>query len=381
MQKIIGFCIFFLSFSSFSASLEYQGQARFELYSQQLLFKDSYGLYYFSLDPTVHILDGLSLKMRWEVREGKESRLSSLSPYYYRQSGSLFYYSGSNFKADLPIVSVPFVYLDFQTETLQIRVGRAPYHFGMGLSYLATKSPFLNWISSHYQVSFKSLVYGITIHPQIFFDKNMAFLLSEFSYIQDTWVLKALLQYDFTNWIDEDFEEEKKRSLVEVYGMWENKRHKIKASMSYHFKEEASGLFALETRSQIPLKAFSVFAEFKLGGAYGLSQFHPGFTPALLLWNKQIVKKDPPSLQVSESRLKDTFYFIPKLHLSFLEDQFHILPQVVFALKNQKDLVYELDLETLYSWNESLFFSIKAGLLFEDKDLEAGVLAQAAVSF
>ena len=382
LPKIILFLFLFLSFPVFSASVDWSGQARFESYSQFQYTGGNYGLYYLALDPTVHVLDGLSLTLRAELREERQKGFTKKTPHYYRQSGSIFFHKNEDTGLRTPDVRVSQVYLDFQSETFKIRIGRAPYHFGMGTTYLATSSPFLHWISSHYQLSFYADIYGIGFQPAVFVDNNYGVLLSEFSFKQETWQVEALLQYDFSSFINDTVKDEDKRNLAELYGKYEKENLNVEGSLTYLIKEETSFLASLEGKFRLPFKSFSLFAELGLGGTYGEASFHPDFNQALLFANKQILEDKDQTLQASEGVISKTYYLVPRLDFAFLEESFHIRPQVLFATEDGKSFTYELDMEALYAWNETLFFTLQGGVLFQkDLDPEAGVLAQAAVSF
>ena len=222
LPKIILFLFLFLSLPVFSASVDWSGQAKFESYSQFQYTGGNYGLYYLALDPTVHILDGLSLTLRAELREEKKKRFSQRGLLIITDNQDLsFFHKSEDIGLSAPDVRVSQAYLDFQSETFKIRVGRAPYHFGMGATYLATNSPFLHWISSHYQLSFYADIYGIGFQPAVFVDNNYGVLLSEFSFKQETWQVEALLQYDFSSFINDTVKDEDKKNLAELYGKYE----------------------------------------------------------------------------------------------------------------------------------------------------------------
>lgn len=373
--------VFLSAFSlpSWSLTFDWSGWSRMEAYYQHSPSKNYYGNYHFVLNPDIQVLDGLNLVSRLDLKNFGESSFAPSS--YYRQSGLVFLYNDKDLKIASPFLSLSQIYIDYQNEFFKIRVGRAPYHFGMGLTYLASKDPLNHWISVYNQVSLYLEYSQFYLQPGFLQKEGNSFLaLLQAGIHLEALEASLLLQYDL-----------KENSLAEAFGHYKKDNLEVKASASYAFKDETHLLAAVEALVPIPSK-IPVQVELKAGMALGDLLFHPGYNVALLLGNRAIsAPKEPlpgesssPStdFQVAEGQIEDRFYFSPSLLFTFLGEDLKVRPLVVVARSFENpEWTYEGDLKAMYNWSENFFLSLTAGALYEKEELQWAVLGQAAVSF
>ena len=312
-----------------------------------------------------------------------------------RQTGLVFIYSENSSQKELELDSlflkISQIYMDYETEFLNIRLGRAPYHFGMGITYSASQNPFQHWISRYNQAVVYLEYSQFYLQPVLLHQtqKNKDSLLAgaEVGFLNEDWKVEALYQYDF-----------KDSSSLELFGKYEQSNWDIKSSFRYAFEQNTNMALALEASIDIP-SSFPLKFEIKSGGAFGKFSFHPNYDVALLFWNRFMTKTvnppktNPPQLnspkksesasflQVAESQITKGVYVSPRLLFSFFNETLEIRPLGLLARSfKEKKFYYELDLEGMYQLDESLFFSIKGGVLYH-KEINFALLAQAAVSF
>ena len=278
-------------------------------------------------------------------------------------------------------LNVPQIYLDYETEFLKFRLGRAPYHFGMGTSYSATQDPFQHWLSTYNQATLYFEYSPFYIQPSVLHqDKGSILGMAQAGLLKENWKVKALYQHNF-----------KSNSIIELFGEYEQTSWGVKSSVAYAFTENTNMTAALEAFVQIPANIPIQF-EVKAGGASGTSSFHPNYNVALLFWNRLIIPQDsssqtteelssPSFFQIAQGQIQNGLYFSPRFLFSLLNDDLRIRPigLLVRDLK-EKDFKYEFDLEGSYKLDDSFFLSLKGGALYT-KSFHLALLAQAAVSF
>ena len=396
--------LFFFSFSSWSLSLDWSGWTRWESYYQ----KDSsvhsdysdYSNYHFVLQPTIHVVDGLNIIGRLDLSSLGESSFSS-SP-IERQTGFVFIYgeNSKQQKLEFPplFLRLSQIYMDYQAEFFTIRLGRAPYHFGMGTTYSASQDPFQHWISVYNQAVLYLEHSPFYFQPAILHQKESSVAgadqakkatavlpgypgegpvlgVAQAGLLNEAWKLEALYQYDFF----------KSHSFMEVFGRYEQTGWEVKGSASYAFEKDTNMSLALEAFVPIPAK-IPLQLEIKSGGAFGGFSFHPNYNVALLFWNRYMQaptnsNSSASSFQIATGQIQNGIYFSPRLLFSFLDDHLEVRPLLLLARDlNEKKFNYEFDLEGIYQLDENLFFSLKGGALYT-KELHLALLAQAAVSF
>ena len=366
-------------FEAWSLSFDWSGFTRLEGYYQNSSDHNYYGDYHFVLQPKIHVVDGLSVIGRLDLNSLGETLFSPSEA--YRQTGLVLLYAENSKRKELDFKALFFtlsqIYLDYETEFFKIRLGRAPYHFGMGVSYFASQNPFQHWVSVYDQLSVYLEYAPFYLQPSLFYQKeNSALGVLQAGLLKEDWELKALVQYDF-----------KDHSLAELFGQYKKANWEIKSSVSYVFQEEINMAFALEASAKIPA-TIPVRFEIKTGGAFGDFLFHPNYDLALLFGNRYITEQnnlqnsDSAFVQIAQGQVQNSIYLSPRLLFSVLNDNLKIRPLLLLARGlDSKKFDYEFDLEGIYQLDESLFFSLKGGLFYTEKEFLFALLAQTAVSF
>ena len=271
-------------------------------------------------------------------------------------------------------------YLDYQEEFFKLRLGRAPYHFGLGTTYSARNNPFDEWMSLYNQLNlymeyeFFYIQPGLILNKEGFFAKEDRILaLLQAGLKRPDWSLSALFQSSF-----------KKDSFVEVFGEYKNSNWDLKASSSYAFKTGTHFSLALEGAMDLPLP-LATELKIKTGGITGDLVFHPNYDLALLFWNRWMSKENQREkqypYQIAEGQAQNGVYFSPSLLFTIPQMNLQIQPLFLVAgIFEDKKLNYELDLKARYQWAKHLFFSLTAGALYTNK-LSLAVSAKTAASF
>ena len=367
-----------------AASFDWSGWTRLSAYYQK---EDNYyGDFHFVLNSDVFISDNLIFKSRLDLfpffKEKKWTENLQILDSSYRQTGYVFLYKekGQKRKSEFPLAFIlpSQFYLDYQEEFFKVRLGRAPYHFGLGATYSAANDPFSHWTSLYNQVSLHiehSLFY---LQPALFHDVSLDsslegqfFLAFQAGLLKADWKASALYRYDF------------QESFIELFGEYKQTNWDLKAGASYLFKPGQNFSLALEGKTKWHLKV-PIQLELKTGGASGDIAFHPNYDLALLFWNRWIGSQtvDAYPYQIAGGRVQKGIYFSPRAVFYFLEEAFQIQPLFLLAGSlEDKSLSYEFDLQARYQRAENLFFSLTAGALYSKQQFYLSLLAQTAASF
>lgn len=375
MMMLIRFlclALIFFSFPAWSLYFNWSGWTRFESYYQHSEEEDYYGGYHLVLSPEIHVMDGLTLKSRLDLKFFGDS--SEARPLPFRQRGLILASSGKpqEWSWDKLFLNPSQIYVDYETELLTVRLGRAPYHFGLGTVYSASENPFHHWMSVYNQASVYLEYSQFYLQPVFLNEQNRNRFLIQAGWLHEDWGLEAFYQHDF----EED-------SLIQIYGKYEQPKWELKSSFSYLIKEKTNGALAVEASADLP-ESLPFKLELKAGGAVGEFVFHPNYDVSLLFWNRLISKgaDSESALQIAEGQIQKGLYFSPRLLFSFFDDNFKIRPITLLAHSFEKKAFhYELDLEAMYRLGENLFFSVIGGALYSHKKSHFALLAQAAVSF
>ena len=385
--KILFYFILLLPFHvSWSLNFDWSGWTRVSGYYQWEAAY--YSHFHFALNSDISISDNLRFKSRWDLFPFLKDK--SLADNYlffetaHRQTGYVFLYKEEGKKSS-PKLPLAFIlptqfYLDYQEEFFKLRLGRAPYHFGLGTTYSARNNPFDEWMSLYNQLSVYMEYQFFYIQPGLILDKEGFFAkedrilaLLEAGIQREDWSLSALFQSSF-----------KKDSFVELFGEYKKDSWDLKASSSYAFKTGTHFSLAFEGAMDLPL-SLPAQLELKMGGITGNLAFHPNYDLALLFWNRWIVegaqdeKKYP--YQIAKGQAQNGVYFSPRAIFSVPQTNLQIQPLVLLARSfEDKKFSYELDLSARYKWADNLFFSLTAGALYTNK-LSLALLAQTAASF
>lgn len=375
--RFISFFLFFIfSSSAWSVSFDWSGWTRLESYYQNSSDHNYYGSYHFILQPKIHVIDGLNIASRLDLSLLEQSHFAPSTT--ERQTGFVFIYGENSKSKDIGyqslFLTLSQIYMDYKTEFLKIRMGRAPYHFGLGVNYSASQDPFQHWISVYNQVGLYMEYAPFYFYPAILHSGEESTVgAAQIGLSSENWKVSALYQHDF-----------KKSSFVEVFGQYEQSGWEVQSSVSYAFQEGTNMTLALEAIIPLPSSKIPTQLEIYSGGAFGNTIFHPNYNTALLFWNKQMIKNDSSEInlfQISEGQIQNAVYFSPRLLFSFMDDHLKVRPLFLLARDlNEKSFNYEFDLEWLYQLDKSLFLVLKGGALYTKK-LHIALLAQAAVSF
>ncbi len=387
---------FIVSFPAWPVSFDWSGWTRVDSYFQRSPEHSYYGSYHLILQPSIHVIDGVRVTGRLDLSLFNQSAsLDASRP--DRQTGFVFIDSSKKpaVPSDQPLFFRPSqIYIEYQNEFLKLRLGRAPYHFGLGAVYSASQDPFQHWISAYNQAVLYVEYSQLYVQPGLLLtERDQIAPILQAGLSSEDWSLEAFYQYSF-----------KDRSFAEAFGKYEKMSWSLQGSASYVFADKTSMLVALEAFIPSPFKApFTI--EIKTGAAIGDSLFHPNYDVALLFWNRLMssessAPKPQPApsaegekdtagsaspekhiLQIASGQIQKGIYFSPRLLFSFWDDRLKIRPLFLLARDlNEKRFNYEFDLEGIYQIGESLFFSLTGGA-FYTKKLRLALLAQAAVSF
>lgn len=401
------FVLFLFSFSckGKALSFDWSGWARVDGYYQNSSSHNYYGGFYLTARPEIHIIDGLNINLRADFLQPEEQRaFSSASPGLNSQQGLLFVYGEDSQHKPLgwKPYFLPYIsqfYISWQEEFFKARLGRAPYHFGMGLDYSATENPFQDWVSVYNQAVVYLQYKPFYLQPALLFEEDVLWGLMQAGLQKEKWEIEALFRYDF----------DQKASFVSGFGRYEQETWDIKASAGYLFEGDNNINGVLSAEIDIPAD-FSLRVGLKAAGALGSLKLHPNHDPALMLWNRFMTAREqegtlPPGHTSNDPSLKqpslpqaETIFYQPApvakeglskgayaglyAQFSFWQDSLKVKPLAVLARDfARKKFDYELDLEGIYKIEENLFFSLKGGFLFHKKDPHLALLAQVSASF
>ena len=374
------FALLYLPTSAGAISMSWSGFGRLEAFYQDE--SNHYADFLFTFQPQLHIRDDLSFQVRFDLLG-----LEKASPWeqalehsgLLHQRGYVFLYKDFNdfSQSIFPFILPTQFYLDYKSEFFKVRVGRAPYHFGLGASYSATENPFDLWMSVPDQISVYMHYESFYIQPSFFYhglsSEKSASALLQGGMDQENWKVALLYEYSF---------EKSTGAFAELYGEYEEKNWNLKSSLSYLFRFKNSFALAFEGLYNWPAQIPLVFG-LKGGALNKEAQFHPQYHPSLFLQNRWMREglSIKEGYQMATAQIQNSLYLAPSLSLSFFEESLKLSPLLLFSYsfaENQSS--YELNISGNYSPQESLFFNIETGILYQ-KEWSFGLLAQAAVSF
>ena len=370
--------------------MEWSGQSRGEIYWQG--DKKFHGTFHLTLKPVVQVMDGLTVSARVSAVNWKESgrffeelRLSSDRPqpqpavfilYDDKQSGTEEW---SHLQHGL---SLSQFYITWRGEFAQLQIGRAPYRFGMGLTYSAENSVFANWVSHLTWLSLYLKYDRFYFQPVLAVQqKNTIFPLLAGGAETEKWKAEGLYQY------------KNNRHHLEVFGRYKRDFWDAALSLSYGFSRENLAV-AFEWGADL---WFALKPRVELKGGYAAKDFffHPNYEAGLFLWNYHISEAGSSGtgggeeagcparrLWIEEGCVNDAFYFNPRLALSFLEGRLKTIPQFTIGRRiSDKQWDYELSLGLEYNLETFLTLRARGGLFYEREQTGFGILTQAAVDF
>lgn len=429
LLKALGLSVALLSTSAQAMSLDWNGGYRFEWTEVDRpslgnpTERKAYGLNYLYLSPKVIAADGVNIISRFDVLNN--------NLYPNSQVGDLW---GMNTSNGSPAtsgnqgstnVTVSQLYLNVNQEYGALIVGRAPFEFGLGMTYNAGKGAFDHWYDTRDMIAYKIVVGDWFFMPNIGRKQT-----GNFGQGGTISTLGFQLQY----------ESEENKSLIGVYqettkGVKEALNYSasqiaayggdsVNSNMniqrtnfvlgrgfdSFGFKLEA-GFQSGETgvtqgTKDVNLNGYGIAAELyfpraeskwdwklKLGMAagddasssdFGGYAFNRNYDVAMLLFNHRLGKQDflgtnvvkdgslPVGNSADDESISNTMYIAPTVGYAW-NDKIDLRNTLVYGqllntVKNSvdsaKDLGLEWDIEVIYKPSEKIQWVNQVGLLF-----------------
>ncbi|MCY4512196.1 MAG: hypothetical protein OXB86_00745 [Bdellovibrionales bacterium] len=378
------------SFGGKAVTVDWSGWSRGETYYQGDV--QFHGTFYFALKPTVQVIDGLTVSARLDaVHRQKADELFKKSSWLNSdpepQGGLFLLHSEKSFKTDWSLfqhnISLSQFYITWQGEFARFQLGKAPYHFGMGLTYSADTPSLSNWVSHVTWLSLYLKYNRFYFHPAVVVrEENRLAPLLAGGISGESWKVEGLYRHE-------------KFHRVELFGQYEKDFWDTKLSVSYGVSK-AHLAAALEAGVNLWF-LLKPRVELKAGYASKNFSFHPNYNVGLFLWNYLITapscfkgtesstEEEDNSLSplwVEEGCINNVVYFAPRLVFSFWEETVKVAPQFVAGFQiSEKRFDYEMNLEVKYSLESFLTFRVQGGLFYEKKKTNFGFLTQAAVEF
>ncbi|MBY0554629.1 hypothetical protein K2P97_08875 [bacterium] len=128
----------------------------------------TYGLQYLYLNPKIVASDGINIIGRFDILG------STVSSYRNSQLGSVFGSGGGTLDRrinsqtqETSSVGVSQLYLNVNHEYGSLIAGRAPFEFGLGMTYSAGLKPFDHWYDTRDGVAYKFIIDNISFMPML----------------------------------------------------------------------------------------------------------------------------------------------------------------------------------------------------------------------
>ena len=382
-----------------AVTFDWQGFSRVEFYhSQTPKDKFNYGNFHTVLKPRIQVVDGLSVYGRLDLFPLKhmltetEAFTKLEGSFAERQTGLVFVQNSKMLslkKEDtLLMLSLSQFYFTYETDFFKFQLGKAPYHFGLGVTHSAETDAFDHWITHLDQVSAYFEYFQFYVQPLVYRWGSKLYASVQGGMTQENWGVEAFYRYDVDT----------SETFAEVFGRYNHPLFDGRLSVSYFFEEALKLGVAFEGAAFLPHPFPQL--EIKAGYASEGFYFHPNYDVALLLWNRQThVSSAHPkdkqdelkSLLVSfldmgeeivAGRVNGVAYFSPRVSFSFVDDSVQVQPVVSVGYDlTDNDLYYEADLNLKYSLENNFSVSLQGGALYGDGEIFYGVLSQATVTF
>ena len=396
------FGVFVFSFGGKAVTVDWSGWSRGEVYYQGDV--QFHGTFHLALKPTVQVMDGLRVSARLDAahRERadeffKKSHWLTSDP--EPQGGLFLLHSEKSPKMDWSLfqhnVALSQFYITWQGEFARFQLGKAPYHFGLGLTYSADTPVLAHWVSHVTWLSLYLKYSRFYLQPAVVVrEEDRLSLLLAGGVTGESWKIEGLYRHE-------------KFHQVEFFGQYEKDFWDARLSLSYGFSE-AYLAAALEAGVNLWF-LLKPRLELKAGYASNNFHFHPDYNVGLFLWNYlmsssscsaqkalQSVTAEPLTVSDSKGKKMDSddrlwladgcinsvIYFAPRLVFSFWEEDLKVAPQFVTGWQvSEERFDYELNLGVEYSLETFLTLRVQGGFVHERKKTNFGFLAQAAVEF
>lgn len=398
INKFFTICFLVLGFyplSSVALTFDWSGFARTEVhYSQSKDQKLYFSNIHFILKPKLQVLDGLDVFTRIDLHpyikdENKLNPFSNLvdSPELYPQIGFTILHSDNSQKSALDslFLNITQLYIQYKTDFFSLRLGRAPYHFGLGVTYSAETNPLDYWSSTFNQISLyleHSIFYA---QPSLLHSSQNLAATLQAGLKKDKWTVEALYHYPLNSLLKKEDSAttqetptppidnlSQRDSFVEVFATYNESSFNSKASITYYLKETADIAFAYAGSVKLPIY-FSPSLNLNLAYASKNLSFNPNYERFRISNHNQ---------SSSLEGIKDLLYISPSLTFAVLENTLKATPIFsVYRQLTEKNMYYELDLQVVYQPKEKLSFFFQGGILKRLDKLHYALSAQAVVAF
>jgi len=177
-KAVLSISILFSASTSFAVSMDWSGIYRFEWTEidrpslSSPYERKAYGLNYLGLNGKVIASDGVNIHTRFDVFGNQDPvyRNTQLGQVWGSGMDSSTYSSNSNAfsrTGESQSLKVSQLYLNISQEYGSILVGRAPFHFGLGINYNAGLGAFDHYGNATDLVAFKFLVDNMKYMPML----------------------------------------------------------------------------------------------------------------------------------------------------------------------------------------------------------------------
>ena len=402
-KVLFSFTALVFSFGGKAVTVDWSGWSRGEVYYQGDV--QFHGTFHLALKPTVQIMDGLMVSARLDTTHRKRADEFFKKSHWLTsdpepQGGLFLLHSEKSPETEWSLfqhhVALSQFYITWQGEFVRLQLGKAPYHFGLGLTYSADTPVLAHWVSHVTWLSLYLKYNRFYLQPAVVVreEDRLSPLLTG-GVAGESWKLEGLYRHE-------------KFHQVEFFGQYEKDFWDIKLSANYGFSETYPSA-ALEAGVNLWF-LFKPRLELKAGYASKNFYFHPNYNVGLFLWNYlmsssscsagklgSVEKKSAESLVVENSTEKsdsnarpwiadgcvnDVIYFAPRLVVSFLGESLKVAPQFVAGWQvSEERFDYEFNLGLEYNLETFLTLRAQGGVFYERKKTKFGFLAQAAVEF
>ncbi|MCB9073883.1 MAG: hypothetical protein H6623_09695 [Bdellovibrionaceae bacterium] len=176
MKKITFLYVFFMSLSA-SADIEWNGTYRIEGVRvknselNEVKRNKNYILHHLVLNPKITAYDGLTIYGRFDILNSNQYPNSQVGQFFgsgvgdstQAQNGDTNDILSDRQKSDF--IAVNNLYLTYAHEFGLLTVGRAPLHFGLGMSYNSGAKAFDHWFDNRDLVAYKFVTGNISVTP------------------------------------------------------------------------------------------------------------------------------------------------------------------------------------------------------------------------
>lgn len=181
--------ILFVSSFAFAGDIEWNGTYRLEAFKfdnpemNSLDRNTQYALHHLTLRPKISAYDGVTINGRFDILNSVQHPDSAVGQFFGSGVGSGTPTNASNSNAlsdqqKAELLAVNELYLTYVHDFGMLTVGRAPLHFGLGMSYNSGAGAFDHWFDNRDMMSYKFFVTGnVSITPMIakLSEKNIAY--------------------------------------------------------------------------------------------------------------------------------------------------------------------------------------------------------------